>query len=145
LFDLNGANAETVAVTLQSGETPATAWPYRLATAVNAQAGLAKIGVLQTDGTLAPTKSATDNTVYVNSSAKYTFAIDVAKPAGGGNAQFNYPDGLGSYQPGTVVKGTDGNLYQCRRYPNSGWCNQAPAYYAPGTGYAWADAWTRTS
>ncbi|WP_447968560.1 lytic polysaccharide monooxygenase [Nitrospira sp. M1] len=52
-----------------------------------------------------------------------------------------YPEGRGGYQPGTVVKGTNGNLYQCRPFPFSGWCNQAPSYYAPGTGLAWKQAW----
>jgi hypothetical protein len=34
-----------------------------------------------------------------------------------------------------------GNLYQCRPYPYTGWCGISAAY-APGTGYAWMDAWT---
>jgi chitin-binding protein len=54
-----------------------------------------------------------------------------------------YPSGIGSYGPGTLVRGTDGLLYECRPFPNSGWCNQAPLYYAPGTGSNWGDAWIR--
>jgi hypothetical protein len=32
------------------------------------------------------------------------------------------------------------NVYQCRPAPESGWCGAADAY-APGSGWAWADAW----
>jgi hypothetical protein len=54
-----------------------------------------------------------------------------------------YPTGIGSYGPGTNVHGTNGLLYQCRPFPYSGWCNQAPPYHAPGTGWNWQDAWVR--
>jgi len=53
---------------------------------------------------------------------------------------FTYPEGLGQYQQGTVVKGTDNNLYRCNI---PGWCNsQSSLYYAPGTGLAWDSAWS---
>lgn len=65
-------------------------------------------------------------------------------PAGSGGHDFVYPQGLGSYVPGqTVVLGTDGLRYRCRPFPNGGWCNVAGTAYAPGTGWAWQDAWTR--
>lgn len=35
-----------------------------------------------------------------------------------------------------------GKLFQCKPFPYSGWCNNAPAYYEPGAGLAWSDAWT---
>lgn len=52
------------------------------------------------------------------------------------------------YSEGTIYKGGDtvsnaGGVYACKSYPNSGWCGQAKSYYAPGTGSAWQDAWTR--
>ncbi|WP_051711498.1 N-acetylglucosamine-binding protein GbpA [Andreprevotia chitinilytica] len=52
-----------------------------------------------------------------------------------------------AYVAGTVYKAGDlvsngGKVYQCKPFPFSGWCGQAPAAYAPGTGSAWADAWT---
>lgn len=53
---------------------------------------------------------------------------------------FTYPEGLGQYQQGTIVKGTDNNLYRCII---SGWCNsQSSLYYAPGIGLAWDSAWS---
>lgn len=34
-----------------------------------------------------------------------------------------------------------GVLYQCKPLPAGAWCNVAPAYYEPGAGLAWQDAW----
>lgn len=63
---------------------------------------------------------------------------------GGGDHDYVYPDGIGNYRAGeTVVKGTDGNLYLCRPFPFGGWCNVNSPAYAPGTGWAWQDAWER--
>lgn len=47
----------------------------------------------------------------------------------------------GGYVAGSRVKNA-GNQYECRAWPYSGWCNGQAAAYAPGTGSAWADAWT---
>lgn len=66
------------------------------------------------------------------------------KANSGGNVDFVYPEGRGQYQPGTVVLGSDGKRYECRPFPNSGWCNiESDLYYAPGTGLAWQEAWIR--
>ena len=45
------------------------------------------------------------------------------------------------YQAGDIVN-NHGKLFQCKPFPYSGWCNNAPAYYEPGAGLAWAEAWT---
>lgn len=45
------------------------------------------------------------------------------------------------YNAGDIVN-NHGKLFQCKPFPYSGWCNNAPAYYEPGAGLAWADAWT---
>jgi len=47
----------------------------------------------------------------------------------------------GKYSAGDIVN-NHGKLFQCKPFPYSGWCNSAPAYYEPGAGLAWADAWT---
>jgi chitinase/chitodextrinase len=47
----------------------------------------------------------------------------------------------GGYVAGSRVKNV-GNQYECRPWPNSGWCNGGAAAYAPGTGSSWSDAWT---
>ena len=70
----------------------------------------------------------------------------LAESGGGstGDYDYVYPNGRGQYEPGTVVLGSDSNRYQCRPWPNSGWCNIASdLYYAPGSGLAWQEAWTR--
>ena len=46
----------------------------------------------------------------------------------------------GGYTEGSVVQ-NDGNLYECRSFPNSGWCNGAAWAYEPGVGDYWQDAW----
>lgn len=45
------------------------------------------------------------------------------------------------YNAGDIVN-NHGKLFQCKPFPYSGWCNSTPAYYEPGVGLAWADAWT---
>lgn len=71
-------------------------------------------------------------------------------PGGGGSASTCstttnpqvYPIGRGSYIGGTVVKGSDGSLYQCISSQIAPWCNSTAAWaYAPATGTAWTDAW----
>lgn len=72
--------------------------------------------------------------------------VNIAHSAnGGGSYDYVYPAGIGSYVPGqTIVLGSDGYHYKCRPRPNGDWCNiNSALYYAPGTGLAWQDAWTR--
>lgn len=73
-----------------------------------------------------------------------TVDITHSTSGGGGNYDYVYPDGIGSYVPGeTVVLGSDGNRYQCKPFPYGDWCNVDSAFhYAPGTGTNWQDAWT---
>jgi hypothetical protein len=47
----------------------------------------------------------------------------------------------GSYAAGAQVQNGI-NLYQCKPYPYTGWCGGEAAAYAPGSGFAWTDAWT---
>ena len=83
--------------------------------------------------------------------ANYTSSTSVIKaddgptppPAPTPDYEYKYPEGKGSYKPGTVVLGTDGNVYQCKPFPYSGWCNQSSLHYAPGTGLNGSDAWIK--
>ncbi|WIH21730.1 immunoglobulin-like domain-containing protein [Photobacterium damselae] len=52
----------------------------------------------------------------------------------------NYEAGF-AYQEGDKVLGSDGNVYQCKPWPYSGWC--ASASYAPATSQYWPDAWDK--
>lgn len=45
----------------------------------------------------------------------------------------------GAYSPGARVQ-NGVNLYECKPHPFSGWCGLEA--YAPGSGWAWTDAWT---
>lgn len=45
------------------------------------------------------------------------------------------------YKAGDIVN-NHGKMFQCKPFPYSGWCNNAPAYYEPGAGLAWSEAWT---
>lgn len=97
------------------------------------------------------TAPATAQTVVVrlradNGQANADTTVSIShRPSGGsGHYDYVYPDGIGSYQSGqTVVLGSDGQRYRCRPFPNGGWCNVNASAYAPGTGWAWQDAWTR--
>ncbi|MBP2833013.1 cellulase family glycosylhydrolase [Aquimarina sp. U1-2] len=46
----------------------------------------------------------------------------------------------GGYSAGSEVENL-GNLYECKPWPFSGWCNGIADAYAPGTGTNWEDAW----
>ncbi|UXI68802.1 lytic polysaccharide monooxygenase auxiliary activity family 9 protein [Tahibacter amnicola] len=101
--------------------------------------------------TLRLTAPAQDQTVTVQLTVSDGVATDsrtvaiTHRKAGGGNVDYVYPAGIGNYVAGqTIVLGSDGQRYQCRPYPQGGWCNINSAYhYAPGTGTHWQDAWVR--
>ncbi|QEO57518.1 glycoside hydrolase family 19 protein [Francisella marina] len=60
------------------------------------------------------------------------------------NSATTYQQGK-SYTAGQIVVGTDGNQYQCKPFPASGWCGMSASHYAPGSGSHWQDAWTEIS
>ncbi|ADO49171.1 glycoside hydrolase family 19 protein [[Enterobacter] lignolyticus] len=63
-------------------------------------------------------------------------------PAGDDGHAGSYPawSANAKYSAGDIVN-NHGKLFQCKPFPYSGWCSQAPAYYEPGAGQAWQDAW----
>ena len=149
VLDENSRDLERITVDVTSGRNAPALWVFDLAQAVNAQSQWLRIGVASDDGSVIPVEQATGNIVYNLSPRNLNFVVDKQTPdqpdgpdqPDTGGVDFNYPDGIGGYQPGTIVRASDGNRYQCRPFPNSGWCNQAPFYYAPGTGSDWSDAW----
>ncbi|MBO2634160.1 N-acetylglucosamine-binding protein GbpA [Shewanella algae] len=60
-------------------------------------------------------------------------------------ADFQFPDGLGSYTEGTrVLQPKDGKIYRCKPFPESGYCRQWSAsatQFEPGVGSHWQLAW----
>ncbi len=67
--------------------------------------------------------------------------ITVQSDTGGGTCDDSQYAENGGYVAGSLVQ-NEGNLYECKPYPFSGWCNGAAWAYAPGTGTYWEDAWT---
>ncbi|MFC5476281.1 lytic polysaccharide monooxygenase [Paraherbaspirillum soli] len=67
---------------------------------------------------------------------EFKLTVTPKAPAGGGTA---YQAG-NTYAAGDVVT-NNGNSYECKPFPNSGWCGQSPAHYEPGVGSNWTDAW----
>ncbi|VEA39363.1 secreted chitinase [Salmonella enterica subsp. enterica] len=95
----------------------------------------------------------TQNTQYVvnltvsdgtlSSTAVYTLNVKAkAAAADDEDKTTSYPAWSSSqkWNPGDIVN-NNGALYQCKPFPEGSWCNVAPAYYEPGVGIAWADAW----
>jgi chitin-binding protein len=69
-----------------------------------------------------------------------------AEEVAGGEYDFVFPEGLRSYKAGTKVKSKDGNVYECKPFPYSGYCVQWSSnatQFEPGTGSHWNMAWTR--
>jgi len=159
LFDENFSDLETIILEIGQNQISANEWAFALANKINGESQVAKTGVLNNNGEIVPVKNSQENVVYIPTDLNYTFQIDIEmidNPGGGeGNCDccenpnpeieidFTYPEGMGSYKPGTVVKAGDGNLYECRPYPFSGWCNGVDFYYEPGSGLAWQDAWIK--
>ena len=62
-----------------------------------------------------------------------------------GEYDYSFPEGLGSYVEGTkVFQPKNGQIYQCKAFPYSGWCNiwsESASQYEPGVGSNSSDAW----
>ncbi|CAM2781742.1 DUF6701 domain-containing protein [Moritella viscosa] len=58
---------------------------------------------------------------------------------------YEFPNGLSSYVAGTtVLQPKDGNVYECRTWPNNGYCvqwSEGSNQYEPGIGRNWEMAW----
>jgi hypothetical protein len=88
-------------------------------------------------GTYTLTTKATDNQGAVGTSSPVTINVAGTSNCSG---KPQYVEN-GGYVDGSQVKNI-GNIYQCKPYPFTGWCNGAAWAYAPGTGSYWSDAWT---
>ncbi|AYV24197.1 MULTISPECIES: N-acetylglucosamine-binding protein GbpA [Vibrio] len=63
-----------------------------------------------------------------------------------GDYDFVFPDGLSQYTEGTKVLAKDGHIYQCKPFPNSGYCVQwspTATQFEPGVGSHWTSAWNK--
>ncbi|EDP57096.1 immunoglobulin-like domain-containing protein, partial [Vibrio sp. AND4] len=81
------------------------------------------------------------NLVYrVTDSANQTATAQRAVTVSDGSGYPAYEAGK-AYEAGEIVTGSDGNLYQCKPWPYTGWC--ANPSYAPGETVYWSDAWDK--
>ena len=84
-------------------------------------------------------------TVNNEGKAQATHRFTVQGEAGGYDHVF--PAGLGQYAAGTkVLQPKDNSVYECKPWPNTGYCNQWTANttaFEPGVGHAWQEAWIR--
>lgn len=81
LFDPQGADIESHSLTLAAGQISAASWPYYLAQRVNAQSNSVRVGVLNGDGSITPVMSNSENRVYNDDGATYTFKVDIETPS----------------------------------------------------------------
>ncbi len=94
---------------------------------------------IATEGIHSLTAVATDNENATTTSS--AVSITVENDGSGGNCDApQYTEG-GGYVAGSEVQ-NDGNLYECKPWPFSAWCNGSATAYAPGSGTDWGDAWT---
>ncbi|MEO1885776.1 MAG: hypothetical protein ABGX72_00140, partial [Methyloprofundus sp.] len=49
-----------------------------------------------------------------------------------------------TYEAGDIVS-NNGNLYQCKPWPYTGWCSRETPAYEPGVGTHWTEAWAIVS
>jgi GH18 family chitinase/chitodextrinase len=88
-------------------------------------------------GTYSITAKATDNANGTGTST--AISVTVTGTTGTCTGKPTYVEN-GGYVAGSQVQNF-GNLYECKPYPYTGWCNGAAWAYAPGTGSNWSDAW----
>ncbi|KTD76335.1 lytic polysaccharide monooxygenase [Legionella waltersii] len=138
----NQVEVESTSVTVNESNRTAEQWPLALGTAVNSGSSLVRIGQLDPQSGQIVLAANQANKVYLsdNDTSSYRVLVDFVEPSG--NSDLIYPDGISTYKAGTIVLGrVDRKYYQCKPWPYSGWCSQAPAYYEPGVGLAWQEAW----
>ncbi|WP_231897923.1 lytic polysaccharide monooxygenase [Vibrio tapetis] len=61
---------------------------------------------------------------------------------------FVFPSGTKTYTAGTKVLASDGNIYQCKVFPYSGYCGQwseRETQFEPATGSNWSLAWDKVN
>jgi hypothetical protein len=90
-------------------------------------------------GTYSLTVKATDNEGATTTSSVITVKVNTVVTNNCSGVALYKENG--GYVAGSIVQ-NGGKRYQCKPYPYNGWCNGAAWAYGPGTGTAWADAWT---
>ncbi|CAA0116842.1 Chitin-binding protein CbpD [BD1-7 clade bacterium] len=143
LFNNAGNELVNETLTITANNSGFATWAEQLAQQVNGiNPALIQVGAKNNDDIIYHNNTLI-NRVWAEQ-ASYTASTSVLKntsPPPVGDYDHEYPAGIGSYGPATRVLASDGQTYECKPFPYSGWCNQAPTHYAPATGLNWQDAW----
>ncbi|WP_211830102.1 lytic polysaccharide monooxygenase [Kistimonas asteriae] len=137
---------ESIGITTKNAEF--TAWTAELARKVNDLHGKSvQIGFWHAEMNhyMYDEVNIFNNAVFAKN-AGYTFSTAIIRgddPTPPTNYDYIYPKGIGNYVDGTKVLASDGNVYKCKPWPFTPWCNQSQRYYAPATGLAWSEAWNK--
>tara|TARA_Y100001956_G_C4127284_1_gene190934 strand:- start:3129 stop:4763 length:1635 start_codon:yes stop_codon:yes gene_type:complete len=87
-----------------------------------------------------------DNGTLVNQDTMDFHLVEEQTPPPSDEYDHVFPEGMDSYTAGTKVLASDGNIYQCKSFPYSGYCVQwSPSanHYEPGVGSHWESAWDK--
>ncbi|USD40086.1 N-acetylglucosamine-binding protein GbpA [Vibrio sp. SCSIO 43135] len=87
-----------------------------------------------------------DNNVISQETLDFHLNEEDTTPPPSEEYDFVFPDGLSSYTEGTKVLASDNGVYQCKSFPNSGFCqqwNEGSNAFEPGVGSHWQQAWDR--
>ncbi|ROV61480.1 N-acetylglucosamine-binding protein GbpA [Vibrio ponticus] len=74
--------------------------------------------------------------------------VNAPTPPPAGDYDFIFPENVKSYTAGTKVLASDGQIYQCKPFPYSGYCSQwteNATHYTPATGSHWTMAWDKVN
>ncbi len=91
-------------------------------------------------GTYSITAKATDNAGAVTTSAAVNITVNTVNTGGCSGIPQYIASGTTNYVAGSKVV-NNGNQYECKPFPYSGWCNVGGWAYTPGTGTYWTEAW----
>lgn len=141
--DATGKEVVNVTLPIDASNQDVAQWSTQLATQINATyGGYVQLGVRSGDAVNWDAAHIYANKVWLkndgSSSAMRVVAAPVAPTDPGMHPA--WPEGLGRFQPGSVVIGLDGQAWQCKALPQGAWCNVAPPSgsdpmawpYAPG-------------
>ncbi len=73
---------------------------------------------------------------------------EVTPPTASGDYDYVFPNGMENYTDSTKVLASDGNIYQCKPFPYSGYCvqwSQHATQFEPATGSHWEMAWDKVN
>ncbi|MFB9157485.1 M12 family metallo-peptidase [Chromobacterium violaceum] len=126
-------------------------WPGHLAREVQTRhTPYLRAGEMQDDGTIKPLLgSGYRNRLWAPVFLKKIFTTQIeTKPAGThfSEYEYKYPDNIDKYTAKTRVLGNDGEIYECKPFPYSGWCrtySPSTNQYEPGKGSNWQEAWIK--